>query len=395
MLKQLKLHKFKPSRKLRRKVVLGSAGLVILLTLTWKLRSLPAGICEGELAVLATVDRKMILSPDFIFNLPYNLLLLGVRQVSKATLAARGLSLGLAGLGLAAFFVLAREWWSRSVAAAGTVLLGTSYWFLSLSRLIGPHSLIILWLSALLLMFLKLKEGSKWWHIAVSGFMAGLSIYISPLAAWFAVILSAAAIIHSIRTSRGRIYTGWAVYLASALTAAVPYVVAALQRPGMVAATFGISRLPGPALAWQNVLSTGRVLLWDGQIVPLAVPNIGLLDAALMVLLLLGFTRTLQTWRLQRSRLLLALSGLALLVAALSSVSYPLYAYILPLAFLFVTRGLNQYWGEWSKRFPKNPSARIGAGLAIVILVATISTYNLRAYYRSWALNPTVTAQFH
>jgi 4-amino-4-deoxy-L-arabinose transferase-like glycosyltransferase len=394
MARRLKLRLYRPSAGLVRRLAQLAVILVIGALLTWRLRTLPAGLAEAELLTLDTAAKAPVWSPQFVAGLPYHLLLKGLRAYAESAAAARLLSIGLSALGLMAFYKLAREWWSRPVATISAVLLGTSYWSLVLSRLIGPHSLILLWTMLLLIFFLRLKHESKWWQIAAAGAIAGASVYVSPFTAWMAFFMTISSVWHSVSHARGRVLSGWAVYCLSGAIALIPISVVALRRPGVLLEVAGLGHVNGFGEALHSAARVVHVLIWDGSPVALALPAIGLIDIALIILLTLGVIRTVNTWRIQRSQLLIGMSGLAVLLAVAGGLQYPLYSFGLPVVFLCVGRGVNQYLSEWFRRFPRNPSGRLIGMLAIASLVILISVYNLRSYYVAWAKNPTVKAQF-
>lgn len=375
---------------------LWTAGLtgVILTALTWRFAKLPSGISDTEASTLETVLHAPLRSAQFIAFLPYHLALKIILRVSSTLEVARAFSLAIAVGGLLAFYRLAREWWSHLVAGAATIMLGTSYWFLLLSRLIDPQVLSLFYLPLLILLFLRLKHESKWWQIVVTGFVAGGAVYQPPVMGWVALSLTAMALIHSIRTSRGRILAGWMIFFASFAFALAPLILITLQDSTALAQAFGLVDFQPAAEILGGLVSVVRTALWDGGIVPLLLPHIGLIDFVSLVFVLLGSIRTIATWRVQRSQLIILAAGLSLAVTALSTRQYAALGYFLPVAYLLVARGLNQYISEWRKRFPRNPSARLASLGAIIVLVGFVCVYNLRSYYVAWARSESVQRQF-
>lgn len=393
----MKRLRFKLTPKTKRFLVFVVLAASIAGVLTWHFKTIPTGISSLESESLELVQSSRVTDPDLITHLPYYLILKALMHWTDYSLfAARALSLVFSVTGLVAFYKLTRLWWSRLVAVAATFLLGTSFWFLFTSRLIGPQSLALLWFCSLLLFFHHLKHEAKWWHMLLAGAITGFSLYIPPLMGWVALGLTAAIFRHSLRVGRGRdLLSRWLLFFASFTVSVGPLVIASIQEPTILLSTFGLNAFHAPSEAVLEIHRLLKIFWWDSGLQPLLLKGVGLIDVIIGSLGLFGLLKTITTWRLQRSQVLLASALLAGLLSVISSsVFYLALGFLLPVAFIFVARGLNQYHSEWRRRFPRNPTAKVAGLMAVCSLVLLSVIYNLRTYYVVWAGSEAVQSQF-
>lgn len=387
--------KLKTTPRTKRTIGWIMLGLAIMATFAWRIKSLPPAFAEQEILNFDLVLNNKLFSPELMAGYPYYVVLKTILRFTHDVLVIRILSLALSGLGLMLFYRLCREWWSRTVAISSTAILGTSYWFLLLARLADYQCLTLLVFCLLLLLFLRLKHESKWWQIMLTGGVAGLAIYLPPFLSWLSLILTALAITHAIKSNRGRLPVGWLIYFASFIVVLAPLILAAASHPAVLLSLFGVEDIASFSQMQHNLIAAVRALTWDGRLSPLLLPAVGLVNVVVIVMGLLGLLRTVATWRLQRSQLILLSSFLALTIIVISERPVVAYGYVLPVVYLLVARGLNQFMSEWFKRFPRNKSAHFGAGFALTSLIVLTALYNLQTFYIAWAKSDHVRAQFH
>lgn len=394
MLKRFLRLKLKTTPRTKRIIAWVALGIVIVLALSWRLTSLPEAFSAPEMTNFDLVRSNRVFSPMLAIGWPYFVILKAILRVTTNPGVIRGFSVIVSGLGLVMFYRLCREWWSRTVAISTTAILGTSYWFLLIARLADYQFINLALFNLLLLAFLRLKYESKWWQVALTGTIAGSAFYFPPVLSWLSLFLTILAIAHSISSNRGRLSVGWLVYFASLLVVLIPMIIAVSQQPSIIWSIFGLDKLAGTSDMLINLKVALRAMLWDGRMSPLLLPYVGLVDIAVAILALLGFIRTIATWKLQRSQFML-LTSLIVVIFIIASSQRPLvYGYALSAVYLFVARGFNQYLSEWAKRFPRNQSAKLASRLVLISIVSLIVVYNLQTYYTAWAKSDHVRAQF-
>ncbi len=395
MAKLSTLRLYRPTPRAKRLVLAVLIGLAVVLTFSWRLSDLPPGLADFEKIHLA-IARGPVNNPEFLSGFYYYLPLKAVLFLTTQNiLATRLVSLGASALGLVVFYLLARNWWSRLAASLATILAGTSYWFLLVSRTISPISMSLLLTCSLLLLFLQLKQDSKKWQIALSGFLTGLCFYLPPLLPTLGIIITVAGMIYSRRQYRGKLPITWLIYVATLLVALIPLIVGVAQTPSLITQVFGLNDISfAPMDILHHTFLAGRTIIWDGgQIIGL-LPGIGLLDIGSLGLITLGFLRMASTPRLQRSRLLVVAFVICAIFVLIQIQPPYAYGYILPIVYLLSARGINQLLSEWQSRFPTNDVAKITSLFAVIGLVIVVSLYNLSAYYQAWGRSELIESQY-
>ncbi len=367
-------------------IVFGS----LVAAVVWRLGALPAGLSQAEISLLSQLRQTDWLSVTVLERLLYLIptkAILSLDLKEHTFLALRTVNALYAFAGLILYYRLARNWWSQTVALACTVLLATSAWFLVTVRVIDSSILAMVWLPLLLLIFLKLKHESKWWQIAAAGGVSGLAFYVSPILAWLSLVLIATAINYSVRLNRGRLVNGWLIFFGGFFLSLAPLAFAAIREPRVLLRVLGISELNSAPEMWDRIKALVEAMILNASHTPF-IQNLPLLDIATITLALYGLLRALTTAKLGRSTPVLFVLIVSLLITVLTHTETLLYAYLLPIVYLLVARGLNQLMSEWYKRFPRNPSARLAGVTALVLLVGLTSLYNIRVFYVAWDRSP-------
>jgi hypothetical protein len=367
-------------------VVFGSLTAVVV----WRLGALPVGLSQSEVTLLEGLRQAEWLSATLLERLLYLLpakAILSLNLEEHTILALRAMNAIFAFAGLTLYYRLARNWWSQTVALACTTLLATSAWFLVMVRLIDPSILAMTWLPLLLLIFLKLKHESKWWQITAAGAVSGMAFYASPIMAWLSLALIVTAINYSMRLNRGRFVNGWLIFFGGFFASLAPLVVAVVRDPHTALRVLGISDTNSAAEIFDRAKLLVEAMVFNASHTPF-IQNLPLLDIATITLALYGLLRALTTPKLGRSTPVLFVLAVSLLITVLTRTETMLYAYLLPVVYLLVARGLNQLMSEWYKRFPRNPGARLAGLAALILLIGLTSLYNVRVFYVAWDRSP-------
>jgi hypothetical protein len=364
----------------------------LIAVVVWRLRTLPGGLSESEFILITEMRRVGWLSASVLerglYLLPVKVLL-SLNLGDHTILVLRTFNVFCAFAGLTLYYRLARNWWPQTVALACTVLLATSAWFLVTVRVVDSTILAMTWLPLLLLIFLKLKHESKWWQIATAGAVSGLAFYVSPIMAWLSLVLITTAVHYSMRLNRGRLVNGWLIFFGGFFVSLTPIVLAVVREPAVALRILGLAELNTPTEMLERGRALVEAMILNASHTPF-VQNLPLLDIATITLALYGLLRALTTARLGRSTPVLFVLIVSLLITVLTHSTTGLYAYLLPIIYLLVARGLNQLMSEWYKRFPRNPSARLAGAVSLVLLVGLTSLYNIRVFYVAWDRSPAV-----
>lgn len=376
-------------------------GLILLLGLLWfRLGSLTQGrAAELELSThLSSATWQAILANPLYA--PYNFLhLIGVVLGYSGVTSLRVTSTVFAVLAAVLFYLTARQWHSMRVALLASWLFVTSAWFLHVSRLGTPE---VLWLVSMLAIVVTLTPNKNGRHNRLA-----LPAMILPLAAvlyvpgmiWLALI---GAIIQ-----RKNIREAWqvtrAVWMrtASILTGIVllaPLGYALVLRPSLIRDWLGLNSalafdVAGLKTVAATIIEVPKSLFVYSSFDPVHwLGNLPLLSSFEIIMLLLGMYFYATHIRAARTRLLLTLSTVALLIIGISGITA--ISLIVPLVYLLVAAGIAYILHLWLKVFPSNPVART---TGIVIILATVlltSVYQTRSYFIAWRYNSETMQSF-
>ena len=112
-----------------------------------------------------------------------------------------------------------------------------------------------------------------------------------------------------------------------------------------------------------------------------------ILNIFCLVMCILGIYYYLDHWSASRSKLLISISLIALLLVALNGPAT--ISLLVPLLYVFVAMGIAFILNQWLKIFPLNPLARsIGIGI-LALAVGLSAIYGLRSYFVAWPANQT------
>lgn len=320
-------------------------------------------------------------------NAPFTLtthLLTFVSQHSFLLTRLTAVAFGLATL--LAFWWVLQHWYDRRVAFFGTVLFGSSAWFLHTARFGTPDVLMFL-VIMLIACGVWLKKSSN----PIALFLCfGLSIALLYVPGMIWVV--ALGVIWQWRTI-DRIFRKqlWLVTLGGLLLASalVPLALAIYKTPELWKTLIGL-----PASGWPQV---GEVLSNLYQI-PMAfffryvdaspetwLGNLAILDIFSIAMLFLGGYVFVKHANLQRVKLVAwALLGGIALISLGGGVSLSL---IVPFVYILVAVGIGFLFSRWYQVFPRNPIAHVLALVLVSLAVLTACSYQLRHYFVAWPRN--------
>ncbi len=283
-----------------------------------------------------------------------------------------------------------RQWFTDRIAVAGTLIIVTSSWFLSFSRIGAPFVMGAFWLAALLALgtwrtFTRkpLLTDSL---IAVT---AGLSLY-TPRYAW---LISLGFIVLALRRYREFFIIPrshqWFLPVIFAIPV-VPLVYAAFTNQSAIDPILGIVPLPDSSLQYiRNVYSSVNQLFFRGLSQPgQSLGRLPLLDIFSVVMAALGVYYYERHIRLRRSQILFTIGTLALFLVCLTPFAVGKLALLFPIVMLFSVGGIVELLKRWLDSFPRNPIARSVGVCCIVVAIGFTSFYHLQKYFVAWAGNP-------
>jgi len=377
-LKQLLLYRYRYQT--------GTLVFIILLVgiLLLRLDLAPAGISQAEMdsAVASATFRFEFPITQSLIDLPYKLL-------QKASLSYIGLNewgivvpsllLGLS-TGVA-FLMMVRRWFRMNVALITSFIFVTSAAFLVLARTGTPMIMTTFWLSIILLAVTNIlhPEGkSKLWAFVLL-IALPLSLY-TPLMIYPLLAIAIAGILHphvrfvAKRTSIWKYGLG----LFAMFVLLAPLVLWLLRDPDSIRELVGVPQtIPNWADLWFNFKVVVKSFLNVGSAVVGTVPQ-PIFGAASLIIITLGFFRTVADRHSARSYMLLIWSALFIPIIILNPGQ--ILISLVP-AYLFMAIGVETLIREWYKLFPLNPYARLAGLVPLIILLGGIMVSNSAQYF--------------
>lgn len=328
------------------------------------------------------------------FYAPLTLITHGLTYLSDHTYLLTRLAATVFGLiTLGAFCWLLQHWYGRRTALFGTLLFGTSAWFLHTARM-GTPDVLLFGVLTLIACGAWLKSSNNPVALLLCFAIVSALVYV-PGMMWLLVLGALfywKTIDHLFKQHLWIVSVGGFMILA----AIGPIAWAIYQTPELWKTYLGL-----PAHGLPPILEVLRNLYeiplsfflqfrdatpatWLGQL--------AILDAFSMAMVVLGGYACLKHWRLKRVRIV----GLTLLAGLiLSSLGGPVSVTVLvPFVYILAAIGVGLFLDRWYGIFPRNPIAQgLGIGLVCLAVVAA-SGYYLRHYFVAWALSTETRAVY-
>lgn len=358
--------------------------LLLVGILMLRLDLAPSGISHDEMqtAVQSATFHLTYPFEQSLVDLPYKLLQkasLSVIGLNEWGILAPSLFLGFA-TGVA-FLMMVRRWFRMNVALITSFIFVTSAAFLTLARTGTPMIMTTFWLSIILLAVTNIlhpQGKSKLWAIVLL-FALPLSLY-TPLMIYPLLATSIAGILHPHVRFVARHTAKWKYFASVILIAALlsPLGVWIFQQPTTILDLAGLPTvLPSSADIIFNLKVVVKSFLNIGGAVVGTIPQ-PIFGAASLIIITLGFFKTLVDRHSARSYMLLIWSALIIPVIILNS--NRLLICLIP-AYLFMAIGVETLIREWYKLFPLNPYARIAGLIPLTILLGGIMVSNSAQYF--------------
>lgn len=365
--------------------IYGGVVAVFAWLLWWQLGTLTGGYSQAELnAYNASLHIKDIY--HFPVNAPFTLLAHFLTYLKHDSLIVVRVAATLAGLAtLTAFYWLVRYWHGQRAAIFGTIVFGTSAWFLHTARLGTPDVLMfgVLGLTACGVWF---KHSRTALPVVLLLVLVALLLYV-PGMMWFilaGVIWQFKTIDRVFKQHLLMVSLGAAVFLAIL----APLGLAISHSPELAKIMIGLpAGWPQPLQVLENIVRVPLHLIFHGPLDPQHwLGRLPLLDAFSLGMLFLGVYVYAKHAKLIRTQLVVVIlligTGLVALGGAVS------LSIIVPFVYVLVAAGIGLLIDRWYTVFPRNPIARtVGAALMSLAVLASC-WYGYRHYFVAWPNAP-------
>jgi succinate dehydrogenase hydrophobic anchor subunit len=204
----------------------------------------------------------------------------------------------------------------------------------------------------------------------------------------------------NIREARQATHAPWmrALSLSAGIILLVPLLYAFSKSPGLIRQWLGIHSsviLSGDGLKTValTIFDVPKSLFISSSFDPVHwLGRLPLLSSFEIIMLLLGMYFYATHIRAARTRLILTLSTVAVLIIGFSGITA--ISLIVPIVYLLAAAGIAYILHLWLKVFPNNPVARTTGIVLILLTVLLTSAYQTRSYFVAWRYNSDTMQSF-
>ncbi len=374
-------------------LVLSLAAVAGAVCLLWfGLGDMLPGLTEAEArqAASSSTLRQLLDNP---LGAPHKVLQYATQKFLPGAVGARSASALIGLLTVGCFYFVLRHWYSKRVAALGTLMLATSAWFLHTARTGTDSSMYLLLFGAAASITWLYKTRGKMPAVLASAALVIALLYI-PGMIWLvipAMLWQASTITQLLQKSNLAALIALGLLGLAALT---PLGWALYQHPELVKTYFGLPQtFPELTQVARNLASIPIELFIRGPDNPSAwLGRLPLLNLFTSVTFIIGLYAFFKKYRLDRTPFTLYVFGAG---AILTSLDGPVSSSLLiPFIYLVAATGIALLLQQWRTVFPRNPFART-TGMVLLTAVTLLSAYQgLTHYFIAWPNTPE-TKQAH
>ncbi|NTW61990.1 glycosyltransferase family 39 protein [Candidatus Saccharibacteria bacterium] len=380
--------------KWRYPISYGSVLLALIFALLFAGTYIPGGLSAAEIES-ATKSSSTMLSHVWtidVINLPYHILQHASLSIfGVSVLSIKLPSIILAFMSAVGMTILLKQWFKPGIGILASLIAITTGQFLFIAQNGTPDILYLFWPVWLILTASLIPVHEKWRKLYIVAFfaLAALSLY-TPLSLYILVVIAGAIIIHP--------HLRFLIKQLTKLELLIGVVVIGIVIAPLV---FAISKAPELA---------AQLMGW-----PASIPNL-MSNTVLLANRYLGFAdagkgTTLTPFFELGSTLLIVLGAYYIYKNRATAKSYvvtlwtlclipvivlnpPLISVtFLPLVLLLAS-GINGLLSHWYGLFPRNPYARIGGLIPIIILVTVLLVSGISRYVYGYTYDPNIVTSF-
>jgi len=372
-----------------------SVGMLLTATLSaslllYQISSLHTGPNKYELISLENLSNF----PDL--NRPLDFVYMGLARlfslaVSDLT-ALRITSVFFALLTLLCVRYLLEYWLDKKIATIGTLVMATSFWFISLGRIGAPFIMPAFWFCTLLSL-MAFRQYTK--KIRITSLLIVLSIILGLYTPIFPIMIFIVGII-SVKKWGFKISIQKAPKLLStlALISLAPLFYSFIKNIGNLKELLGLSGFSYNPIAYaETAMRYISQILFRGSIdASINLGRLPLLDIFQIFMLALGAIALIQMNKTHKKYILAVPPVLfILLISPFGFMQSKLSVIITPI-FIIIAYGIDDFIKLWLKGFPRNPIGRLAGIILCSLIISMSGYYNVNRYFVAWAKNPEVKA---
>lgn len=355
---------------------------------------LPGGLSNQEIQSVIksdSINRLNVWSFEVI-NFPYYLLQkTSIAIFGVSVLSIKLPSIILAFLSAVGMLIVLRKWFTPRVGVLASLITITTGQFLFIAQSGTPDIMYMFWPISLIFIASHLPCPPKYKYICSVALFStiALSLY-TPLSIYILLAITGATLFHPHlrylfkQLSKPKLIFG-SIFLFMLVT---PLVISVIMKPGLILILLGIPE------HWPDLLANLKSL--GIQYLGFSNPNSTTLmtpffELGSMLIIAIGAYNTVRTIETAKSYIVafwtVCLIPVILLNPNFTSITF------LPLVILLAS-GLNFLLSYWYGLFPKNPYARIGGLIPLVVLVTVLVFSGVDRYIHGYRYDPNITSNF-
>lgn len=360
-------------------------GLFALLAglLIWQLNTLTPGYSANEAATYQAAKQGIKSILETPFNLPFTLLVKALSHIFPDTLLVTRLAAVMVGFAtLVLFALILHRWHDRRTTIIGTLLFGTSAWFLHTARFGAPEAMLFGVFALVVCGYWLKRTGSN--QALVAGFALAAGLLYTPGMIWFIVLGVVWQWKVIDRIFRQHLVTVMASGLAF-LAALIPLGWFLYKNHSSIKPWLGLpAEWPNPIEFARNIIEVPFHLFIRNQADPETwLGTAQILDIFSLSMFALGTYLYLRYGKLVRTQLFIAIAIVMTLLIGIGSHSAT-FTIIIPFVYLIVAAGAAYLIEQWFKVFPRNPIARAIGVTVMSIAVGLACMYQFTHYFIGW-----------
>jgi hypothetical protein len=183
-------------------------------------------------------------------------------------------------------------------------------------------------------------------------------------------------------------YKSWQLAIASItyLILLLPLAISLSQYPGQLRDLLGIpQQLPSFPQYISNFLEQiYSIFIYTQPFDAFHIKGLPMLDIFSAIMLLLGLYHFKKFMPKKRVKTVFIILTIFILLIPLSPLLKISLTVLIPFIYIFIPSGVNEILRQWFEYFPRNPIARNGAVVLLVVAIGLATFYNLQRYYIAW-----------
>lgn len=369
------------------------AAIAILLFLVFQLSLIPTSSAPIEVANVQSSSNVSAILADPL-SLPYKLASLVGLQVSDSVRVLRAISLLVFGSTVFALYRTLKLWHSNKIAIFATSMFASNAMVLSVSRLASPIVLLLGWTILVSLLLWAHYGRSRRIAPGLVLFVALMLLYV-PGAPYFYALMGV-LFYKKIKKQFSRI-SKKIILLGAVIGFALlmPLALALVQNTELIRSWLLLPLSIDWIESARNILRVPSAFLYRSPVDPLlSVGRLPVFDVAVGGLFLIGLYSYQQNSKLDRARIMLLTTVVAIIIGALGQVTAAIVI-LLPFVYAVVAAGISYLLDEWYTVFPRNPFARSFGVLLVTIVVLMSMYYQLTRFLVVWPNTPETRSQYN